>query len=188
MDDPKLTRRPLGHTGLSVTPLGLAAQPVSSWGRRGAPALSADEVEQAFHEHGINTFLVHTSMRAQAEGVRRLIRAGHRDELVLVSEASLPLGGSVRRALDKQLHALGTDRLDAWLMGWVRGRWYLRDAVWGEMTRAKEQGLTRALGLSAHDRPLAAALAHELPIDGVCCSVFALCVDRISQQCSCCIC
>jgi aryl-alcohol dehydrogenase-like predicted oxidoreductase len=161
----KLTTRPLGRSGLQVTPLGLAAQPVSSWGRRGAPALRPEDVEQSFHEHGINTFLVHPSMQAQSEGVRRLVRAGHRDALVLASEASLPLGGSVRRALDKQLRALGTDHLDVWLMGWVRGRWYLRDSVWQEMTRSKERGLARALGFSAHDRVLAASLARELPID-----------------------
>jgi len=161
----KLTTRPLGRTGLVVTPLGLAAQPVSSWGRRGAPALSAEAVERSFHEHGVSTFLVHSTMKEQCAGVRRLVRAGHRDALVLASEASLPLGGSVRRALDKQLRALDTDRIDVWLMGWVRGRWYLRDSVWREMTRAKERGLVRALGLSAHDRVLAASLAREMPID-----------------------
>lgn len=161
----KLTTRPLGHTGLEVTPLGLAAQPVSSWGRRGAPALRAEDVERAFHEHGVNTFLVHSHMAEQCEGVRRLVRAGHRDALVLASEASVPLGGSVRRALDKQLRAVETDHLDVWLMGWVRSRWYLRDSVWQQMTRSKEQGLVRALGFSAHDRALATSLAREMPID-----------------------
>ncbi len=160
----RLTPRPLGRTGLRVTPLGLAALSVRGTGGRGR-GLSADDVERAFHEHGINTFLVHFLMRDLCEGVRRLIRGGHRDELVLVSEVGLPFAGSVRRGLERHLRLLGTDHLDVWLVGWVRKRWYVRDRVWSEMCRLRESGKTRAIGLSSHDRPLAAALARGLPVD-----------------------
>jgi predicted aldo/keto reductase-like oxidoreductase len=133
----------------------------------GAPkgGLDGAEVERAFHDYGINTFLAHPWMKGQCEGVRRLIRAGHRDELVLVSEASLPFAGSVRRALDKHLRRLETDHLDVWLLGWVRHRWYTRAAVWSELQRLKAEGKVRAIGFSSHDRPLAAALGRELPAD-----------------------
>jgi len=97
--------------------------------------------------------------------VRRLIRAGHRDELVLMSEVGLPFAGSVRRGLEWHLTTLGTDHLDVWLIGWVRKRWYVRDAVWSEMVRLRETGGTRAIGFSSHDRALAAALGRELPAD-----------------------
>ena len=100
-------------------------------------------------------------MRSVCEGVRRLIRGGHRDELVLVSEVGLPFAGSVRRGLERHLRLLGTDHLDVWLVGWVRKRWYVRDSVWSEMRRLREAGKTRAIGLSSHDRPLAAALARN---------------------------
>ncbi|MCC7540123.1 MAG: aldo/keto reductase [Deltaproteobacteria bacterium] len=159
-----LPLRTLGATGLRVSPLGLAAMAVR-FGGSAAPGLSAEEVERAFHEHGINTFLVHHRMRAQCEGVKRLIAAGHRDRLVLASEVSLPFAGSVRRGLEKNLRALGTDHLDVWLVGWVRARWYLRHAVWSELCRLREQGKVRAVGFSAHDRKLATALARELPAD-----------------------
>ncbi len=161
---PRLSLRPLGATGLRVSPLGLAALPVRrSGGAHGA--LSAQDVERAFHEHGINTFLAHPWMKATCEGVRSLIRAGHRDELTLVSEASLPFAGSVRRGLEKHLRLLDTDHLDVWLLGWLRKRWYVRDAVWSEMARLRAAGKTRAIGFSSHDRRLAAALARELPVD-----------------------
>jgi aryl-alcohol dehydrogenase-like predicted oxidoreductase len=145
-------------------PLGLASLSLPAFGRRTA-GLTADDVERAFHERGVNTFLTHYLMREICEGVRRLIRAGHREKLVLVSEVGWPFPGSARRSLQRHLKLLETDHLDVWLFGWVRKRWHVRHAVWAEMTRLRTSGMTRAIGVSAHDRRLAAALAGDLPVD-----------------------
>jgi aryl-alcohol dehydrogenase-like predicted oxidoreductase len=147
-----------------VTALGLAELFAPSSGV-GGPRLHPDEVERAFYDHGINAFLLSPSMKAATAGVRRLIAAGHRDELVLVSGCGVPLAGSVRRALEKQLRLAGTEYLDVWLLGWLRKRWYVRSAVWSAMRRLREEGKTRAIGFSSHDRSLAATLARELPAD-----------------------
>ena len=96
-----LERRPLGRTGLHVTPLALTAGGVRGANPKG-PKLTADEVERAYHEHGVNTFFANTLFPEVAEGIRRLIRSGHRDDLVLLSMVSLPFGWSVRRAGEKQ--------------------------------------------------------------------------------------
>ncbi|MBI2899325.1 MAG: aldo/keto reductase [Planctomycetes bacterium] len=157
-----MTYRTLGKTGLRVSPLGLAQLGMSGLRK---PGLRPADVERAFHEHGVNTFLAHTGMKAISEGVRRLIRAGRRDDLVLISEASFPVAHLVRLELEKHLRTLGTDHLDAWLMGWVQRRWYFRDSVRSAMVRLRDEGKTRAIGFSCHDRPLAAALARELPAD-----------------------
>jgi aryl-alcohol dehydrogenase-like predicted oxidoreductase len=157
----RLVPRPLGRTGLRVTPLGLASMSM----RKRGPGLLPGDVERAFHEHGINVFLVHYLAKHLCEGVRRLIRAGHREALVLISGASLPFAGSVRRSLERHLRVLETDRLDGYFMGWVRNRWWVRKRVWAEMVRLRESGKVRALGFSTHDRKLAAALAVELPAD-----------------------
>jgi hypothetical protein len=55
---PRLSPRPLGRTGLEVAPLGLASLSIPAFGRRAA-GLTADDVERAFHERGVNTFLAH---------------------------------------------------------------------------------------------------------------------------------
>jgi hypothetical protein len=89
MSEPCLRPHPHGATGLGVTPLGVAELFVPSSGF-GEPRLHSDQVERAFYDHGVNTFLLSPSMKAVAEGVRRLIRAGHRDELVLVDPGSSP--------------------------------------------------------------------------------------------------
>ena len=161
----RLEPRPFGRTGLTVTPLALAAFSVRAAGPRGLK-LTADDVERAFHEHGINTFLFHWKlMPAMAEGLRRLIRAGHRDELVLLAEMGLPTGGFVRRGWERHARALDVDVVDIYLLGWVQARWYLTGRTWPAMERLKEEGKVRALGFSCHNRPLAAALAREFTVD-----------------------
>lgn len=163
MPDP-LPRRPLGRTGLEVTPLGLAAGGVRAAGPKGLK-LTAAEVERAFHEHGINTFFAIASFKEVAEGVRRLVRAGHRDELVIVSMASLPFGWSVRRAWERQTRALGIEAIDVFLLGWLQGRWYLSGRTWPAMQRLRDEGKVRAIGFSTHKRRLATSLAREFAPD-----------------------
>lgn len=157
--------RPLGKTGMVVSPLGLAAFSMASHPRPKPSGLTPYDVQRAFHEFGINTFLVHYLMPGLMKGVRNLIRAGHRDELVLVSEVGVPTAGSVRRGLNLHLRLLDTDHLDVWLFGWVRSRWHVRPAVWDSLQRMKQSGRTRALGFSTHNRVLAAELTKSLQPD-----------------------
>jgi aryl-alcohol dehydrogenase-like predicted oxidoreductase len=149
---------------LRVTPLGLAAWSVRAVGPRGL-RLAPDDVERAYHEYGINTFLFHFRMRAMVEGLRRLIRSGCRDDLVLIAEAGIPTGGFVHRSWERHARALDVETIDVFLLGWVRHRWYVTGRTWPAMRDLKAAGRVRAVGFSSHDRPLAAALARELAVD-----------------------
>jgi aryl-alcohol dehydrogenase-like predicted oxidoreductase len=124
--------------------------------------LSAEEVERAYHELGINAFLVTPRMKGLAEGVRRLIRSGHRDQIVIMSGVAIPTAGRVRSYWRSCTSALETDRIDLYLIGWVQARWYLRSGVWGAMQQLKNDGRVGALGFSIHNRKLAASLVGEL--------------------------
>ncbi|MFO0755217.1 MAG: aldo/keto reductase [Byssovorax sp.] len=152
-----LPRRPFGSTGLRVSPLGLA-------GSHGIDALS---VERAFHELGINTFFVTARMKGLIEGIRRLVRAGHRDELVIVAGANLPVGFTVGREHAAMAKALGVDRIDVFLLFWVQARFYVTGKTWPSLVRLKEEHKVSALGISCHDRPMARALAEELSLDAL---------------------
>lgn len=155
MNDLVLPRRPLGRTGLSSSPLGLA----------GSFGIDADAVERAFHELSINHFFVTPRMPKLVEGLRRLIQAGHRDELVLQGGAWLPTGGGVEGAWAAAAKALGTDRIDVFQVFWVQRRWYLTGRTAPALHRLREQGKIRAACISTHQRPLGLQLAKEFDLD-----------------------
>jgi len=149
------TMNAFGSTGLSVSPLALA----------GNFGIRAEEVERAFHELGINTFFVTPRMTQAVEGIRRLVDAGHRERLVIITVAPLPTSGSVHRTVDKTARVLGLDTVDVLLLGWVRSRWYPSGKTWPAMQQLKASGRVRALGISCHNRPLARELVDELDLD-----------------------
>jgi aryl-alcohol dehydrogenase-like predicted oxidoreductase len=151
--------RTLGRTGVAASPLALA-------GFYGADAAC---VERAFHELGLTTFFVTPVMRGVAEGVRRLVRAGHRDRLTIVSGASLPFGWLVDAQLAWAMKSLGLDVIDVMLLSWVRSRWAAGGRTWAVLQRRKQLGDARAIGVSCHDRPLARALVDELDLDVLMC-------------------
>ncbi len=163
-DTPRLGRRPLGKTGIMVSPLALSAWSVRASGKAGLK-LAGGDIERAFYEHGANTFLVTWQMKDVVEGVRRLIRAGHRDELVLITELGIPTGAFILRGFEKNARALGVDRIDVVLLGWVQSRWYVTGKSWTAMQRLKAEGKTRAIGYSSHNRALATRLAREVGAD-----------------------
>jgi aryl-alcohol dehydrogenase-like predicted oxidoreductase len=147
--------RTLGRTGLAVSPLSLA-------GMYGA---GPDAVERGFHEHGVNTFFVSTLGGGVTEGVRRLVKAGHREKLTIIAGVSLPFGWLVRLQVERLRRVMGVDALDAALLLWVRSRWAMGGRTWPALQRLRGQGAVRYLGISCHDRPLARALADEYDLD-----------------------
>lgn len=148
-------RRTLGKSGLEVSRLALA----------GSFGVSREDTVRAFHELGVTTFFVTSGARGLVGGIRQLIAEGHRDALVIVSVVSVPFGFMVRRTARRMLNLLGTDHVDVLLLGWVRAHWYVTGNTWTMMRQLKAEGLTRALGISCHDRPLAKDLASELDLD-----------------------
>jgi aryl-alcohol dehydrogenase-like predicted oxidoreductase len=147
--------RTLGKTGIQAHPLGLAA----SYG------IDAKSIERAFHELGIQYFFVTPRMGAMVEAVRNLVKAGHRDRLVLATGANVPFGFTVRREFDHARKVFGVDAFDVFQMIWVQGHWYVAGGSWREMRSIKESGQAKALGISCHDRPMARALVDELDLD-----------------------
>ena len=157
MTDPSLTLspRPLGTTGINATPLGIS----------GSYGISADDVERAFYEHGVNYFFITATAPNFTEGVKRLIRAGHRDKLVLAAGMNVPIGARVESSFDGDRKLLGVDTIDVWHMFWVRGRWYVSGSVWKHMEALKARGAVKALAMSIHDRKLARELMGEFAFD-----------------------
>lgn len=152
---PELPHRPLGRTGIPASALGLA----------GGYGIDADSVERAFHELGVNYFFVTSKEDGVAEGVRRLVRAGHRDRIVIASGANVPTGFGVRRAWASDVERLGVEHIDVFHLFWVQAHWYVTGKTWPEMQKLKDEGKARALAISCHDRPLARRLVDEVGLD-----------------------
>lgn len=150
-----LGRRPLGKTGIPVSPLGLA----------GKYGIDADSVERAYHELGVNYFFWIPKDEGLTEGIRRLVKAGHRDRIVIASGANLPTGFGVRRAWASDAKRLGVDYFDVFHLFWVQAHWYVTGRTWPEMDRLRDEGKARALAISAHDRKLARRLVDEIRLD-----------------------
>ena len=150
-----MKRRTLGPSGPSVSPLGLA----------GSFGIDADAVERAYHELGINYYFVTARMTGLVEGIRRLVAAGHRDDLVIATGANFPTGGGVRSAFEKMSKTLGVDRIDVFQLFWVQYHWYVTGKTWPAMRELKESGKVGKLGVSIHDRVMARSLVDELGLE-----------------------
>jgi len=150
-----LSRKPFGPGGPQVAQLGLS----------GSYGIDAAGVERAFHELGINYFFFTGRNDGVTAGLRNLIKAGHRERLVIAGGANVPTGFGVRGAFDKDRTKLGTDYLDVFQVFWVQYHWYVTGKTWPAMQKLKEEGKVRMLGMSIHDRPMARRLVDELALD-----------------------
>jgi aryl-alcohol dehydrogenase-like predicted oxidoreductase len=157
MSDLRLPHRSFGRTPFRVAPLGLS----------GSFGIEADDVERAFHEHGVNYFFVTPRMKGLCEGIRRLVKAGHRDEIVLACGANVPIGARIEPAFHADCRALGVDRIDVFHLFWVQYHWYVTGKTWPAMQRLKEEGKVGSLAISCHDRPMATSLVRELGLDAL---------------------
>ena len=72
---------------------------------------------------------------------------------------------TIRRAAEKALRTLGTDYIDVFQLSWAGVMSAINARTLEEMRRLKEEGKIRAIGISIHDRPRAARLVEDSPID-----------------------
>jgi aryl-alcohol dehydrogenase-like predicted oxidoreductase len=108
-------RRPLGKTGLMVSPLGIG----------GGNGISSEHVLYAF-ERGINYFffssdLHHFSYRQSVEALRKLCRRGSsvRDHVVLATVSYVNDPEKLPAVVFDQLAELGVDYIDVFHWGWI---------------------------------------------------------------------
>ncbi len=151
----QLPKQTLGRSGLFCSRLGLA----------GSFGIDADAAERAFHELGINYFFFDGRSKGVQEGIRRLVKAGHRDQLVLHTGPFIPTAASLQRTWERYARTLGVETIDVFQIAWVRSRWYTGGKTWPAMRRLKEEGKVKALSISSHDRSLARQLMEELGLD-----------------------
>ncbi|MBU2671015.1 aldo/keto reductase [Actinoplanes bogorensis] len=116
-----------------------------TWQMRGESAYQA--VRDAL-EAGYRHLDTATMYGNEAEVGRALKDSGvPRDEVFVTTKLPPERAGKERATLDASRRALGLDAIDLWLIHWPPGRGR-SVAVWREFIQARDQGLTRAIGVS----------------------------------------
>ncbi len=145
--------RPLGRTGLQVSPLGLS----------GAYGLAVPSFDHAF-EMGANLFFWEPHYHTLTGFVRGQRRA--RASMVLVAGTFHASREAIRADVETALRRLRTDHLDVFLAFWARSPERLDGEVAETLEELKREGLVRATGFSTHHRELACqALRSSGPWD-----------------------
>lgn len=136
-------RRPLGETGLMVSPLGLSGH------------YGLDEAGFAEGlEHGVNLLFWEPAYAQQTRFIKNL-PAARRDELIILSGSYDADPKAVRRDIDAALRSLKLSRVGLFLIFWVRSPRRIDPSVFAVLQEAKDRGDVGAFGLSTHQRPLA---------------------------------
>jgi aryl-alcohol dehydrogenase-like predicted oxidoreductase len=141
--------RPLGQTGLWVSPLGIS-------GHYGLPE---DGYARAI-DAGVNLFFWEPNYHAQTRFFGQLT-ADQKDSLVTVCGTFEAEPKAILRDLENALRMQSLEQIKVWMMFWVRDWGRLGDDVVGLLEDCKRQGKIHAYGMSSHLRPLACRAIEE---------------------------
>ncbi|MCP3135877.1 HEAT repeat domain-containing protein [Pyxidicoccus xibeiensis] len=150
---PRASSRPLGTTGLHVSPLVLS----------GAHLTSTQPFFEA-HEAGLTTFFWEPRYAALTQFLQN--RRQQRSGLVVVAGSYHSGPSALRRDVESALRRLRTSWLDVFLLFWVRSPERLSDEDFTALEQLRTEGKLRAFGFSTHLRDLArdALTRHPWPV------------------------
>jgi len=150
---PRASSRPLGRTGLTVSPLVLSGAHLST----PQPFFEA-------HDAGLNTFFWEPRYAA----LTQFLRSGRtlRDGLVIVAGSYHSGASALRRDVESALRRLRTSWLDVFLLFWVRSPERLHAGDFAALEQLRAEGKVRAFGFSTHLRDVArdALARHPWPV------------------------
>jgi aryl-alcohol dehydrogenase-like predicted oxidoreductase len=150
-----LTPIPLGLTGLTTSRLGLST---SYWPGKKTVYRAIDEGINFFFGFGFDLQLVRALRTAMK---------GRREKFIVATGAYNYILGhpNLRRTLEKRLRQFSTDYIDVFLFLGVMKEKEFPERAMEELTRFREEGKVRAIGMSCHNRPLVGKLALQGSLD-----------------------
>jgi aryl-alcohol dehydrogenase-like predicted oxidoreductase len=173
----------LGRRGIVVSRLGFGTGTAHPGGRISQALMEPAELAELLVyalERGVNfwdTALQYGTHRHVREALKRV----RRSEVVITTKLITARRGETAAALHKALRELGTDYVDFCLVHGVRTKRELenRRGALEALQRLREEGKTRAVGLSSHGLSALKAAADEPELDAVWARINAagLCMD-----------
>lgn len=148
-----IERRAFGRAGFDVAPLAISgAYDLSA---RGLAATREAGVDLYFWESGYDELALFLRGKPQRSRTRVITGSYHAD------------ARSIRIDVDRALHQLRRDRLDAFLLFWTRSPARLDAEAFGVLDDLKREGKIGAAGFSTHHRELAREAIEARPWDVV---------------------
>ncbi|MEJ7604623.1 MAG: aldo/keto reductase, partial [Kofleriaceae bacterium] len=146
-----LERRPFGRAGFTVAPLAIS----------GAYDLSSRALAEA-HSAGVDLYFWESGYDELAQFLRARNR---RNRTHVITGSYHADARSIRIDVDRALHQLRRDRLDAFLLFWTRSPARLDDETFDVLDALKREGKIGAAGFSTHHRDLARTAIEDRPWD-----------------------
>lgn len=163
--DSRKDTRQLMQNACLITRLGRTGQTLFRLGLSASYRPGREAVVRAFDE-GVNYFFAYGFDRQMVAPLRDIMRT-RREEVVLATGAYnyLFAHGNIRRTCEQRLRQYATDHLDVFMfLGVMKEREFPGDVL-EQMIRLREEGKTRWIGISTHDRRFAGRLAERGDLD-----------------------
>lgn len=151
---PELKKVEFGSTGLKVSPLAFGTGTRGVGGHSDQSALGIEKLADLLvqgYDNGIN-FWDSADAYGTHPHLARALQTVPRDGVVILTKIMSRDGNRVSRDIDRFLVELNTDVIDIVLMHFITPRdWTTRfEGAMQALSRAKEQGKVRAVGVSCH--------------------------------------
>ena len=127
--------------------------------------IDGDGLRKAF-DHGLNyVWYVRGTEKVATEPIKEAC-ARDRDSVFIATGPSMGFtAGSVRKHCEKVLKKLDTDHIDLLQLFWAGKMSRISDGTLTALTKLREEGKCRGIGVSIHDRPWAGQLARDRVFD-----------------------
>ena len=152
--------RPLGTSGIRVSPVALGCWPIAGMTSRGVSEANSIATLEACFDAGINFLDTAYCYGAQGESERLIARAiaGRREQVVIATKGGIEWDAdlkmvhdarpeTLRRHCEESLRRLKTDRVELLYLHAPDDKTPLAESA-GELKRLMEEGKTRSVGVS----------------------------------------
>lgn len=141
--------RTCGNSGIEISPMGIGCWSYGG-GEYWGPQAQSDvtTVAHAALDAGINFFdTAEGYNEGRSEGALGVALKGRRHEAVIGTKVGAPDPAIIRDRCEASLHRLQTDYIDIYMIHWPHDKFPIHESM-AELTRLKEDGLIRAIGVS----------------------------------------
>jgi aryl-alcohol dehydrogenase-like predicted oxidoreductase len=116
-------------------------------------------------EQGVNYLFWTPNAHKVTSSLKAALKRDRESLILATGPTTGYFGGSIKRACERLLKALGTEYLDIFQIFWLGRTSFWTSSTIDALVSLRESGKVRAIGVSIHDRKRAGKLAEDSPLD-----------------------